>query len=100
MSTKRWLTHSTTLALIYSIIFTLGIVTWDAVVPDGTMVAPQPSVRHQEWTTYRVGGMILANPFATDSAGMMPTLVIPEGAVLEVPHWVDGAPPGEVQRKT
>lgn len=50
---------------------------------------PEPA-RHLEWREYPVGGMLLSDPLSPDSLGHIPTILIPPGAVLVVPRWVEG----------
>jgi hypothetical protein len=61
-----------------------------AAARDGTTVAPQPAPRHVEWEEFPVGGLILVNPARIDSTGTPANVVLPDGVLLEVPHWVDG----------
>ena len=67
---------------------------WRPAARDGTVVAPYPNPDHHiEWKQYPVGGFVLVNPMIADSLGIHPTIILPDGTYLFVPHEVPGIGP-------
>jgi hypothetical protein len=85
--------------LTWLVIFSCGFWWSQPHKHEGPHVAPMPDPYHIEWTQFPVGGFHLLSP-VVDSTGAHLQFILPEGALLLIPHEVEGSDPDTLRTKS